>query len=167
MKFFILILAIPAIAAAPPIVRAQSHGTPHEHHTQRDTAFSEMQQRGQNAMGVDQYTSAHTFEALAYGGRIVLQAAPTDTAAVARIRAHFRLIARAFARGDFAIPGFVHAGEVPGIRVMTARRKAIRFLVSDLPLGAEMRITTRDKKALRAIREFLAFQRREHHTGGE
>jgi len=167
VKFFIVFLVVPAIAASRTAVQAQAHGTPHEHRAKHDTAFVEMQRRGQNAMGVDQSTSAHTFEALAYGGRIVLQAAPADTAAVARIRAHFRVIASAFARGDFAIPGFVHAGEVPGTRVMKARRRAIRFLVSDLPLGAEMRITTQDQRALRGIRDFLAFQRREHHADGK
>ena len=37
-----------------------------------DTAFATMQARGQAVMGVDQYASAHVFEDVADGGRIVL-----------------------------------------------------------------------------------------------
>ena len=167
MKPSALLLALAASASAYPPVQSQSHGTPHEHHSQHDTAFVEMQRRGEKVMGADQYTSAHTFETLANGGRIALEAAPGDTAAVARIRSHFRAIATAFQEGDFDVPGFVHAGEVPGTQMMTARRKAIRYSITDVPLGAEMRIATQDRKALRAIREFLAFQRREHQTTGK
>ena len=39
---------------------------------QSDTAFASMQSRGEVVMGVDQYTSAHVFEDLPDGGRIVL-----------------------------------------------------------------------------------------------
>jgi hypothetical protein len=38
-----------------------------------DTTFAALQQRGETAMGVNQYTSQHVFEPLADGGRIVLQ----------------------------------------------------------------------------------------------
>lgn len=115
-------------------------------------------------MGVDQYTSAHQFEALADGGRIELQRMVDDPAGVATIRAHLREIAVAFAGGDFSIPEFVHMQTVPGTGVMKAKRAQIAYAVNDLPRGGEVRITTRDPEALAAVHQFLAFQRSDHHV---
>jgi hypothetical protein len=126
--------------------------------------FSEVQERGRVAMGVDQYTSTHVFEPLADGGRIELQRDSADAAGTATIRAHMEDIRAAFARGDFRIPGFVHAMEVPGTATMAARKDAIRYEVRALPRGAELRLTTSDPAALRAIHEFLAFQRSDHRA---
>jgi hypothetical protein len=134
--------------------------------TEGDTAFAALQERGRVGMGVDQYTSTHLFDSLEDGGRIELQRDVEDPEDVAIIRAHLREIAEAFARGDFRTPGFVHAQEVPGTRVMAARREHIRYTFRELPRGGEVRITTRDPEALAAIHEFLAFQRREHRAGG-
>jgi hypothetical protein len=131
-----------------------------------DTAFATMQSRGAQAMGVDQYTSAHRFESLPDGGRIELQAGNADSASTARIREHLRDIARAFGAGDFATPGFVHVGEVPGTREMRERRDAITYAFAPLPRGGEVRITARDSAALGAVHAFLAYQRREHMAPG-
>ncbi|AHG88851.1 hypothetical protein J421_1314 [Gemmatirosa kalamazoonensis] len=138
----------------------------HAQHHHADTAFASMQARGKTAMGVDQYASSHRFDTLADGGRIALVSGRDDSAAVAAIRTHFRTIAAAFARGDFATPGFVHDGPVPGTRVMAEKRSAITYEARDLPRGGELRIRTGDPEARKAIAEFLAFQRREHRSGG-
>src|SRR6476469_1505122 len=54
-----------------------------------DSAFAAVQARGAAVMGVDQYTSAHVFEDLADGGRIVLvRTDSSDSAGVSMIRAH-------------------------------------------------------------------------------
>ncbi len=126
-----------------------------------------MQERGRVVMGVDQYTSAHVFEDLADGGRVVLERADgADSAGIALIRLHMRSIAAAFRAGDFAKPFQVHAQAVPGTAVMTARHAAITYEAVDRPSGAEVRIRTADPAALAAIREFLAFQRTAHHAAG-
>jgi hypothetical protein len=130
----------------------------------QDSAFQALQQRGQTAMGVDQYTSAHHFDLLPDGGRIALQRAATDSAGVATIRAHLQHVALAFAAGDFGLPGFVHARAVPGTDVMAARRAAIRYEFHPLPGGGEVRIRTRDAVAIGAIHAFLAFQRGDHRV---
>src|SRR4051794_29030971 len=145
------------LAFHPPPVAAQQ-GT--------DTAFAALQERGRMAMGVDQYASRHRFDDLPDGGRVELRQTNPDTAAVAAIRAHLAGIARAFAAGDFTIPGVVHAGVVPGTRTMAAKQPVIEYQFRPLDGGGEVRITTRDPEALRAIHEFLGFQRREHHAGG-
>jgi hypothetical protein len=116
-------------------------------------------------MGVDQYTSSHRFEALPDGGRIELQRNVDDSAGVRTIREHLRAIARQFAAGDFSASAAVHAGTAPGTKVMRARRGSIRYEFRPLPRGGEVRITTGDTTAVRAVHEFLAFQRGDHRTG--
>lgn len=151
----IVILAL-AIVTAPVACRGTD-----------DRPFAAMQARGQAVMGVDQYTSAHVFEDLPDGGRIVLDRDDgADTAGVAAIRQHMRDIADAFQAGDFAKPFQVHAGEVPGTSVMTARRATITYAASDRPRGAEVRIRTTDSAAVAAVHAFLAFQRSAHHAAG-
>lgn len=130
----------------------------------QDTAYHAMQQRGKMAMGVDQYTSFHRFEPAVDGGRIVLVRDSTDRAGVRTIRAHLQRIAQAFTVGDFRTPGFVHAQDVPGTRVMTAKKSAIRYVFHPLAGGGEVRIVSRDSAAVVAVHEFLAFQWREHRT---
>jgi len=118
-------------------------------------------------MGVDQYTSAHVFEDLADGGRIVLERdSVADTSGVVTIRRHMRDIATSFQTGDFTKPFQVHAQVVPGTAVMTARRAAITYEVIDRPRGGEVRIRSGDPAAVAAIHEFLAFQRTGHHAAG-
>jgi hypothetical protein len=130
-----------------------------------DTGFKSMQSRGRAVMGVDQYTSSHRFEDLPDGGRIELQRNGSDSAGVDAIREHLQAISEAFAKGDFTAPGLVHAGKVPGARAMAEKHRAIRYQYRPLPLGGEVRITTGDAEALRAIHTFLEFQRREHRAG--
>lgn len=129
-----------------------------------DSGFAAVQRRGAVAMGVDQYTSAHVFESLPDGGRIVLQRDSVDPAGTATIRAHMEDIAVRFGRGDFSLPGFVHAQPVPGTVVMAARRSAIQYLADTLPRGGEVRIRSDDPAAIAAIHAFLAFQAQDHRA---
>lgn len=153
----VLYIAVSSLSASSLAAQARPAG---------DTAFRSMQERGKMAMGVDQYTSTHKFDALPTGGRIELQRDTPDSAGVAQIRAHLRAIAAAFKSGDFSTPAFVHMKDVPGAKVMRERRARITYEVHDLPLGAELHLTTTDSAAVAAIREFMAFQRGEHHAGG-
>jgi hypothetical protein len=130
-----------------------------------DSTFARLQQRGETAMGVDQYTSQHVFEPLPDGGRIVLERKETDTAGTATIRAHMRAIATAFSSGDFALPGFVHAmSDVPGTAQMTRLRSEITYDARDLPRGGEVVISTKNPEAVAAVHDFLAFQRMDHRA---
>ena len=155
-----VVLVTAAVSACRPRKQSASAG-------QTDTAFASMQARGQSVMGVDQYTSAHVFEDLADGGRLVLDRDDaSDTAGIGAIRQHMRDIAAAFRAGDFTKPFDVHAEEVPGTAVMTARRAAITYLSSDRPRGAEVRIVTTDSAAVAAVHAFLEFQRTAHRAAG-
>jgi hypothetical protein len=132
-----------------------------------DSAFRETQTRGAAVMGVNQDTSAHAFESLADGGRVILER-PTeaDTAEIRTIRAHMREIAAQFRRGDFHAPFLVHAQTVPGTMEMARLAGAITYTPIDRPRGAELRIRSQDPVALKAIHEFLAFQRADHRAAG-
>lgn len=118
-------------------------------------------------MGVDQYTSTHQFDAFPDGGQIVLERNRVDdSAGIQHIRAHLHAIAESFKAGDFSAPTFVHMKTVPGVQEMAAKHAVISYVVHDLPKGGAVRITTTDPDAVRAIHEFIEFQRGEHHAGG-
>lgn len=141
-----------AMAAAAPLA---AQGT-------TDSSFAAMQKRGAMVMGVDQYTSRHTFDLLPDGGRISLVRDTRDGAGVRAIRAHMQDIARSFAAGDFAHAFAVHQHELPGTDVMRQRRAAIQYSVDTLPDGGAVRITSSDSLAVQAIHQFLSAQRMEH-----
>jgi hypothetical protein len=160
------LLVLATVAGAPSVGWSQAHDHAGRHGaaTRADSAFKALQSRGASVMGVDQYTSSHQFEALPDGGRFELQRDVDDTASVRAIRDHLRAIAEQFAAGDFTASATVHARVVPGTDVMRARRTAIAYEFRPLPRGGEVRIRTRDPAAVRAVHEFLAFQRADHRT---
>ena len=172
-----LIVNVQAIAVLSLLIMAsagkgsaQSSGDPpHPDHAKmhKDTGFAALQMRGMLFMGVDQYTSTHKFDALPDGGRIELQRNEDDDEGTRTIRKHMREIAAMFGSGDFSTPASVHMKAVPGVKVLAERKSKIEYTVTDLPRGAELRIRTRDKQALQAIREFMAFQRQDHHAEGK
>jgi hypothetical protein len=155
-RYLILTLALLPIAAC---------GRQDQVETKSDSSFAALQQRGETAMGVNQYTSQHVFEPLPDGGRIVLQREASDSGGVAAIRAHMDTISKSFGNGDFAVPGFVHAtGDVPGTAAMKRLKAEITYTPQDLPGGAQVVISTRNPQAISAIHEFLAFQRMDHRA---
>jgi hypothetical protein len=158
--FGLTILALISARAAA----AQSGHDP-KHHGGADSAFRAVQERGKQVMRVDQDRSTHHFTSLPEGGAITLTSDNADSTAIAAIRAHFLEIVAAFAAGDFTLPGVVHAGAVPGTTVMRARAARITYRTRNIPGGAELLIGTQDRAALRAIHDFLAFQRAEHRAG--
>lgn len=159
----ILIIAIAVVSGcAPSTAELRSEGPAQS----AVGAHEALQARGEQAMGVDQYTSTHVFDDRVDGGRIELQRDTVGDAGTEAIRRHVRVIAEAFAAGDFQIPAFVHEGDVPGTAVMAARKDRIRYVYRDLPRGAELRLVTDDPAAIRAIHEFMAFQREAHRAEG-
>jgi len=110
-----------------------------------DSSFDAMQKRGEMAMGVDQTTSTHRFDALPNGGRIELLRDLDDSLGIAQ---------------------FVHMQAMPGTAVMAKKRDVIAYAYHDLPRGGEVVITTTDADALAAIHAFMGAQRMEHHASG-
>jgi hypothetical protein len=130
-----------------------------------DSAFRDLQERGKRVMGVDQYTSSHVFQSLPDGGRIELQRDVADSLGTRVIRAHMQDIAARFTAGDFSLSAEVHGTHaIPGTATMRSSRATIRYVYRELPRGGEVRLTSSDAAAIKAIHEFLAFQRSDHRT---
>lgn len=156
----LVVVLVPARQSA-----AQAAGSRQPPAAQSDSAFRALQARGQTVMGVDQYTSAHRFEMLPDGGRIVLERLESDSVGIVTIRAHMRAVAAAFEKGDFSMSQQVHAMEVPGTRTLAARRGHIAYSVEELARGAAVRVKTTDAEALAALKAFFDFQNADHRTG--
>ncbi len=48
---------------------------------------------------------------------------------------------------------------------MSRLKGEITYAASDIPRGGEVRITTKNAAAVKAIHDFLTFQRMDHHAG--
>ena len=130
-----------------------------DHHTQ-------MNARGQKAMGFDQSATTHHFYLYEDGGAIqVTVKDASDKENLTAIRSHLPHISTMFAAGDFSAPLFVHDRTVPGTDAMARLRETISYAYSDMPQGGRVRITTRDAQAVASIHEFLRYQITDHKTG--
>ena len=122
--------------------------------------------RGDAAMGFSHLATVHHFLLTGEGGVIAVGATDgADATTVAAIRSHLAGVARAFARGDFALPEQIHDRTPPGVPEMVRKRAAITYRFDETPDGARVVITTRDAKAREAIHAFLRFQIADHRTG--
>ncbi|MBA3272236.1 MAG: hypothetical protein H0T71_17155 [Acidobacteria bacterium] len=126
----------------------------------------QMTARGAHAMGFDQEKTTHHFYLHEGGGAIEVTVKDRkDLANLEAIRLHLPQIAKMFAAGDFSMPHFVHAPNVPGTEGMTRLRDRIAYAYEELPGGGRVRVTTRHARALQAVHEFLKYQITDHKTG--
>ena len=122
--------------------------------------------RGEHAMGFDQHATVHHFYLYEDGGAIdVAVKDPHDQTNLTAIRSHLPHIVQMFRAGDFSIPHFIHADNVPGSATMSQRRDQIVYIYEERPQGGRVRMTTRDAAALAAIHEFMRYQITDHQTG--
>ena len=138
---------------ACPMMAAQEHN-------------HDVDQRHDAATGVSHQDSVHQFTLAPDGGSIRLEI--TDGGRREdrnRIRQHLRHVAQSFAAGDFSLPMFIHDQTPPGVEVMKARRRSIRYEYSATKRGGQVRLSTQDPEALAAIQAFLRFQIQDHATG--
>jgi hypothetical protein len=153
MNLMLVLLAALTIASQTPGKPSQD---PH----------SQMMARGDHAMGFDQTKTTHHFYLYEDGGAVqVVVNDPKDKTNLAAIRAHLPHLVQLFASGDFSIPGFVHAQDVPGTDTMKRLKDRIAYSYDDVPNGGRVRIATRHQRALGAAHEFLRFQITDHQTG--
>ena len=133
---------------------------------EEDQRFQEMNARGNVSMGFDQEKTTHHFRTADDGGAIeVTVNDANDAQNLNAIRKHLRQVADDFTRGDFRSPLATH-GELPNGAAEMQRLKAkISYRYEELPLGARVRISTRDAEALEAVQQFLGYQVTEHRTG--
>jgi hypothetical protein len=124
-------------------------------------------QRGAKVMGFDQTATTHHFLLFADGGAIDVSVKdPSDTKSLNAIRSHLPHVASMFGEGNFKAPMLVHdSTNVPGIRVMAARKATIRYQYVKTPAGGRVSIVTTDPDALASVHAFLRFQISDHRTG--
>ncbi len=126
----------------------------------------DVDQKGDKVMGFPHDKTTHHFRLQADGGAIEVEAnEASDTANRDKIRQHLGHIGRMFAGGDFSAPMLVHSQKVPGTDVMKLRKAEVGYRFEELAKGGRVRITTKDKRALAAVHEFLRFQISDHRTG--
>ena len=127
---------------------------------------SEMEKRGDHAMGFSHETTTHHFRLFKDGGAIEVQANdPADKNSLDEIRMHLSHIAEMFAEGNLNLPMFIHDTTPPGAPVLEKLHDQIHYQFQQTKAGARVRIQTADKQALQAVHEFLRFQIAEHRTG--
>ena len=128
--------------------------------------FAGVDARGDQGMGFSHERTTHHFHLFSDGGSIEISSNDAaDAESQKAIRDHLSMIAERFSQGDFAIPMFIHATIPPGIETMKRLNKRLSYSVRNTTGGAEIRITTVDADAIRAVHEFLKFQITDHRTG--
>jgi hypothetical protein len=125
-----------------------------------------MQVRGAQAMGFDQDKTTHHFLLFEDGGAIDIAVnEASDAANLGAIRSHLPHIAQMFGQGNFDLPHFIHATDVPGTAELARLKERITYRYGETELGGRLEITTTDPDALAALHAFLRFQISDHKTG--
>ena len=70
-----------------------------------------------------------------------------------------------FSANNFDVPMFIHDKVPPGVPTMQAKHDAITYTFQPTDQGGQVRITTHDPDALKAVHDFLIFQIQDHRTG--
>ncbi len=70
-----------------------------------------------------------------------------------------------FTADNFQVPMLLHDQPPPGVPAMKQHKKAISCDCENAARRAQLLITTKDKKAVKAIHAFLRFQISDHKTG--
>jgi hypothetical protein len=126
---------------------------------------TEVDKRGDEAMGFSHTLTRHSFRLRKNGGAIeVIAKSGDDAKSVAAIRDHLRSIAKSFAEGDFAKPMATHGRLPDGADVMRDRKAMIRYQYEDVPSGGRVLIRSEDDRVIEAVQRFLRFQIEEHRT---
>lgn len=141
-------------------------GISHEEHLKQMSHAAEMNRRGNLAMGFDQQKVHHHFLLTRTGGAITVSVNQVaDETTLKQIREHLRTISQEFADGIFTSPTVTHAETPPGVSVLRERKARIKYGYEETPEGAQVIISTTDRRARRAVHDFLGYQIREHATG--
>jgi hypothetical protein len=159
MKFIHLFSSLPFGLLCLSAIAQQASPIQEDH-------FASVNARGDQGMGFSHERTTHHFHLFTNGGSIEIASNyAADTISQKAIRDHLRMIAVKFSGGDFLIPMFIHDTVPPGVETMKQLNMKISYLVQNTTGGAEIRITTDDAEAIRAVHDFLKFQIEDHRTG--
>jgi hypothetical protein len=152
-------IALMVLAFASSGCAQNTHDGGHDHH-------DEVMKNGEKAMGFSQTKTTHHFLLMPDGGAIRVEVNDAaDSENRDKIRSHLKEIAAQFSKGEFMTPFAVHGKMPPGVAVMDALKKEIEYKFEERENGAQVRISTKNAKALVAVHDFLRFQIEDHQTG--
>lgn len=153
MRQTVVVLVLTIASASPVVARQAQQPQTHDHAAM--------------VMGFDQNKTAHHFLLYEDGGAIDIAVKDAKDAANRNaIRSHLPHIAMRFGAGDFEVPMLVHAErEVPGTKVLSDKKAAVRYTYVETPGGGRVDIVTTDAEARAAVHAFLKYQITEHKTG--
>jgi hypothetical protein len=141
-----------------------SNESNHTRQSPTDMTMMKMMERGDIAMGFNQNKITHHFVATPDGGKIIITALNgSDKQSIDEIKNHTLDIQKEFSEGNFTKPFFIHAQEVPGIKVMSEKKDLIKYNIRNLNNGSSLQLTTNDKELIDAIMQFMDFQARQHY----
>jgi hypothetical protein len=125
-----------------------------------------MTARGAQAMGFDQNATTHHFLIYEDGGAIDISVKDaSDAANRDAIRSLLPHIAQMFGMGQFDLPHFIHATDVPGTAELAKLTDQVRYTYKETPAGGRVDIVTSTPEARAALHAFLRFQITDHKTG--
>jgi hypothetical protein len=161
-SYSIVVILIVAISGFLYAQQPQPPGQQKSKHESMDA----MNERGDKVMGFDHLKTTHHFLLKTDGGLIKIEANDlADKESRDQIRGHLRHIAVMFSEGNFSAPMLIHTKNPPGAALMKQLKDKIKYEFGENERGAQIRISTTNAEALRAIYEFFRFQIREHMTG--
>ena len=118
-------------------------------------------------MPFDLTKTHHRFEKKPDGGlQTVTAQDPADSAQIRRIRQHLAHEAARFAAGDFSDPKAIHGADMPGLAALSKGAGQVWVTFSPLPVGGNIRYTTRDPALVKALHDWFDAQMTDHaeHT---
>ena len=129
-----------------------------------ETAVSVASATAEGPVVLGAQDSLHRFELLADGALIAFEHAGDDATTIGRIRSHLRQMAEALASDELTDLALAHMREFPGVAALIARKDRVTMTYADLPRGGEVRVSTNDADALRAIHEFTTYAKKTHEA---
>jgi hypothetical protein len=156
----IVVTSLQVVAGYQTPSAAQSQKDTHTQHQ------SEVDKRGDQAMGFSHAKTTHHFRLKTDGGAIEATANdPNDGASRDQIRHHLAHIAELFSKGDFSLPMFTHGEAPPGTAEMTRLKTDIKYTFEAIDRGGRVLIVSANPEAIDAVHQFLRFQIKDHQTG--
>lgn len=124
----------------------------------------EVAEKGAMVMPFNVHNSTHVFQKTADGGlQEVIAKDVSDKALADAIRAHLSMEAARFSQGDYSDPMKIHGMDMPGVQYLASVKSGqIGIVYRELPGGAEIRYTGKDKATVDAIHKWFDAQLSDH-----
>jgi YHS domain-containing protein len=122
--------------------------------------------RGDHVMGFSHEKTTHHFKLYKDGGAIQVTVKDgSDGDQLKAVRAHLKVVADDFAKGNLSMPMLIHNTNIPGLQTMKRLHGKISYSYADIANGGSVKITSANPEAIKAVHSFLDLQIKDHQTG--